>query len=406
MTDDKKNKLHSSLEAFESEGHALQEELKQLEIRSNELFNRRIEFIDKNRANIRKYIVPKLNKCYAIKEEFKHIIIEKFIQEHSYWRYNDEYDKRVKQRIELFDSLRFEFCNRLSQKHPDIWKKIESEFRKLCKRNINIKGTAIEFVAHEEQIDYLKRIICNHLDDSSNSTELDYLGNPTQIPISEKIKKINETKDHHWYNGMSINDFMHSIFIEILHGVKIKKNALQKKPHYYLTDKSYSEWRPPISTLSPTVTGYFVNRGHRKLDIFMEEVTLPYYFLEENVSKEEFVDDYGKPATACKVYVMYNNRDSLFKIGHTKKDSVKYRESTLQSSDPQVECVFYYPAQTKDESRLHKIFKDKRIKRKNGSVTEWFDLSMKDLREVISYLEKNKTGQGVFVDAGYEKFRS
>jgi len=400
MTDDKKNKLHSSLESFESEGHALQEELKQLEIRSNELFNRRIEFIDKNRANIRKYIVPKLNKCYAIKEEFKHFVIEKFIREHSYWTYDDRYRERTKKTIELFDCLRFEFCNKLSQKHPDIWKKIESKFSNICKE-YDIKGTAIEYFAHDEKSGHLKQLICNILSNSDNPTELDYLGNPTQIPISEKI---NETKVRG--GDISINDFMHSMFAEILHGVKVKKNALQKQPCYYLTDKSYGERHPLISTLSPTVTCYFVNRGHRKLDIFMEEVTLPYYFLEENVSKEEFVDDYGKPATACKVYIMYNNRDSVFKIGHTKKDSVKYREATLQSSDPQVECVFYYPAHTKDESRLHTIFKDKRIKRKNGSVTEWFDLSMKDLRKVISYLEKNKTGEGMFIDAGYEKFRN
>lgn len=115
-----------------------------------------------------------------------------------------------------------------------------------------------------------------------------------------------------------------------------------------------------------------------------EKMEVPINWIGERVYKTTPKDE-----KKTNVYLMFNNRDRLYKIGRSVKP--KAREKTLQSSDPQLDMLFYYPATNHDESHLHKMFKDKRDR------GEWFDLSAKDIQKMKSYLEEVKTGEPTLI---------
>jgi len=71
------------------------------------------------------------------------------------------------------------------------------------------------------------------------------------------------------------------------------------------------------------------------------------------------------------VYLMINDKTLRHKIGHSKTPRV--RETTLQSEDPFVRMVAYWPGTVKDEKELHNMFAEKRFR------GEWFDLSCDDI---------------------------
>jgi len=78
------------------------------------------------------------------------------------------------------------------------------------------------------------------------------------------------------------------------------------------------------------------------------------------------------------VYLMMNSRNGYIKIGFTK-DYPTYRESTLQSQEPEVELINHWKGSMDDEQQLHSMFNEKRIR------GEWFSLDPEDLSKVDEY---------------------
>jgi hypothetical protein len=77
------------------------------------------------------------------------------------------------------------------------------------------------------------------------------------------------------------------------------------------------------------------------------------------------------------VYLIVNDRNGCVKIGYTAGDP-KYRESTLQSEEPDISMICSFPNSTmKDELNLHEKYKKKRVR------GEWFRLSDDDVFEII-----------------------
>lgn len=71
------------------------------------------------------------------------------------------------------------------------------------------------------------------------------------------------------------------------------------------------------------------------------------------------------------VYLMANRRNNFTKIGYSNHP--EYRETTLQSEDPDVELIYKTPGNLEDEKRWHINFESKRIR------GEWFNLSEADI---------------------------
>lgn len=74
------------------------------------------------------------------------------------------------------------------------------------------------------------------------------------------------------------------------------------------------------------------------------------------------------------IYLMYNSRNDLIKIGQSIHPD--FREKTLQSQEPEVVLLAVWQAPKIVERELHKLFHEKR---KRG---EWFDLNFYDLKQI------------------------
>jgi hypothetical protein len=105
------------------------------------------------------------------------------------------------------------------------------------------------------------------------------------------------------------------------------------------------------------------------------------------IKKEEFYKEFfegcGKdnPIEGNEhVYLMYNKRSNLIKIGQSVKPS--FREKTLQSEEPEILLLCTWEAPKMVERELHSEF---RSQRKRG---EWFDLSFKDLEKIKNKMSK------------------
>jgi len=85
----------------------------------------------------------------------------------------------------------------------------------------------------------------------------------------------------------------------------------------------------------------------------------------------------SKKKTLGHVYLMLNARNGYTKIGFTTKEP-EYRESTLQSEEPEVELFFKSSKSftLDDEKEFHEIYAEKRVR------GEWFDLSGDDIEEI------------------------
>lgn len=81
---------------------------------------------------------------------------------------------------------------------------------------------------------------------------------------------------------------------------------------------------------------------------------------------------FGKKSTY--VYLCKNNRNGYTKIGYSSNP--KYRETVLQSEEPDVAIVWARIGSRQDEAQLHKQFEPKRIR------GEWFILTEDDINSI------------------------
>lgn len=89
-----------------------------------------------------------------------------------------------------------------------------------------------------------------------------------------------------------------------------------------------------------------------------------------------------KPTVHGNVYLMRNDRNGYTKIGFSKHPP-SFRESTLQSQEPEVSLLCSYKGTMKDEKRLHEEFHEKRLR------GEWFDLDDSDLIAIEEYFNQD-----------------
>ena len=129
---------------------------------------------------------------------------------------------------------------------------------------------------------------------------------------------------------------------------------------------------------------YFLNKRKRKIATKTQEakcspVSLP---VSSPVnSRVEFCE--YRQGSEGNVYLMLNNHTGRVKIGMTK-NKPEYRESTLQSEDPDVELAYYKKVQSmrKTERELHEAFKEKRYR------GEWFDLTQDDIEQAKEMIKE------------------
>lgn len=80
------------------------------------------------------------------------------------------------------------------------------------------------------------------------------------------------------------------------------------------------------------------------------------------------------------VYLMQNCRNGYTKIGFSTNP--RYREKTLQSEEPEVELVGYWPGTLAKELALHIQFSRKRVR------GEWFNLTQDEINEIQEAVSK------------------
>ena len=123
---------------------------------------------------------------------------------------------------------------------------------------------------------------------------------------------------------------------------------------------------------------FFLNKRDRKLQAKQQRVEAPTINDDVNDCSVDYKYDY-----AGNVYLMTNNHTKRTKIGMTQNEP-KFRESTLQSEDPDVELAFSRSVlMMRDTERyLHERFADKRYR------GEWFDLSKDEIEEAKSLIKR------------------
>tara|TARA_R110002012_G_scaffold255141_1_gene434806 strand:+ start:3330 stop:3620 length:291 start_codon:yes stop_codon:yes gene_type:complete len=84
-----------------------------------------------------------------------------------------------------------------------------------------------------------------------------------------------------------------------------------------------------------------------------------------------------KKKRQSRTYLMINRLSGYVKIG--KSENPKYRESTLQSKEPQIDLIAIFKKDL--EKELHELFKSKRVR------GEWFDLNSQE----IDYIKQKYT---------------
>ena len=107
----------------------------------------------------------------------------------------------------------------------------------------------------------------------------------------------------------------------------------------------------------------------------IEKIDIYRWLFDEN-EKEVLVDD----NKIKKIYLMLDSVNNLIKIGQSYYP--KTREKTLQGVSPKWDLITTWIAPVEEEKKLHKKYKDKRIR------GEWFNLGFSDLKEIKEYMNK------------------
>jgi len=158
-----------------------------------------------------------------------------------------------------------------------------------------------------------------------------------------------------------------------------KKHLADYKPRYGNIDKPKKEIYDAIYP-SPMEhdRDYFLDKRERKRQSKMQANNDLEVCIDVNCYDIESSYSY-----AGNVYLMYNNHTGRIKIGMTQNEP-KFRESTLQSEDPDVELAFSRSVlMMRDTERyLHERFADKRYR------GEWFDLSTGEIEEAKSLIKR------------------
>jgi hypothetical protein len=89
-----------------------------------------------------------------------------------------------------------------------------------------------------------------------------------------------------------------------------------------------------------------------------------------------------------KIYLFYDNKDNMVKIGETKDYLLKRRksasEATKRAKDPMIDILVAWIAPKVEEDNLHKKYREK-IER-----GEWFDLRTTDIEHISKYMKQYK----------------
>ncbi len=81
-----------------------------------------------------------------------------------------------------------------------------------------------------------------------------------------------------------------------------------------------------------------------------------------------------------KIYILFDERNNLFKIGRSIKPSI--RERTLQGEAPRIEMIACWVAPIEIEKELHEMYKETRCR------GEWFSLDLVHLKEIDEHMKK------------------
>lgn len=116
---------------------------------------------------------------------------------------------------------------------------------------------------------------------------------------------------------------------------------------------------------------------HKPIDIIHFDKLSFYQAIFNEVDINKARDDKTK---SNKIYILYNVRNNLFKIGRSIK--ANYREKTLQGEEPHIDMLACWIAPKEIEKELHNRYKDKRFR------GEWFSLDLNHLEEINVFMEK------------------
>lgn len=115
-------------------------------------------------------------------------------------------------------------------------------------------------------------------------------------------------------------------------------------------------------TKYPFMIEHLIIENGRRQKMLMEKFS-------KAIEKPKKIDD------EVNIYLMKNKRNGYIKIGLTK-GKPEYRESTLQSQEPEIELMFSFKSKRSTEEKLHYEFSNKRLR------GEWFELSDDDVNDI------------------------
>ena len=228
---------------------------------------------------------------------------------------------------------------------------------------------------------------CNECDVQDDKTSWDYKENQSPAKQVQYFNYLINYRDTRWdWDGK--NDIkQHHFHSEPIKYKRCRWHKDQSHKQYLAEWKhpSWSQYDEPekkklFDAMYPSPLehdeDYFMDKRNRKLELKQDYVTA----INDDVDDCDF--DYRYDYTG-NVYLMSNNHTGRTKIGMTKNEP-KFRESTLQSEDPDVELAFSSRVlMMRDTERyLHEHFAGKRYR------GEWFDLSDEEVEEAKSLIEK------------------